>query len=203
MSELTHVERVWVKNRIENRIRFGQIAEQHIIDRQRRVVSFTAGSIFAFVRWTSNDYGTVVSRIDILRAVAPGERYATGPDVRPGGESLLRISGWPKVEKVLQAIDAIEALGDHDAPKSGTALRLERLRKRADRALSRAAGASPDRHSSCGCVPARTACDLPRRRRLPSPGRAAHQAHSRTSRADHLPHRPHHRGRWNRHGLGT
>jgi len=31
--------------------------------------------------------------------------------VRPGGESLLRISGWPKVEKVLQAIDAIEALG--------------------------------------------------------------------------------------------
>src|SRR5258706_208581 len=111
MSELTHVELVWVKKRIENRIRFGRIAEQHIIDRQRRVVSFTAGSIFAFVRWTANDYGTVVSRIDILRAVAPGERYATVPYVRPGGESLLRISGWPKVEKVLQAIDAIEALG--------------------------------------------------------------------------------------------
>src|SRR5260370_36705748 len=47
----------------------------------------------------------------ILRGVAPGERYATVPYVRPGGESLLRISGWPKVEKVLQAIDAIEALG--------------------------------------------------------------------------------------------
>jgi hypothetical protein len=30
--------------------------------------------------------------------------------VRPGGESLLQISGWPKVEKVLQAIGAIEAL---------------------------------------------------------------------------------------------
>jgi len=111
MSELTHVELVWVKNRIENRVRFGRIAEQHIIDRHRRVVSFMAGSIFAFVRWTANDYGTVVSRIDILRAVAPGERYATVPYVRPGGESLLRISGWPKVEKVLQAIDAIEALG--------------------------------------------------------------------------------------------
>jgi Protein of unknown function (DUF2840) len=59
----------------------------------------------------ANDYGTVVSRIDILRAVAPGERYVTVPYVRPGGESLLQISGWPKVEKVLQAIDAIEALG--------------------------------------------------------------------------------------------
>src|SRR5262249_34365453 len=44
-------------------------------------------------------------------AVAPGKRYITVPYVRPGGESLLQISGWPKVEKVLQAIDAIEALG--------------------------------------------------------------------------------------------
>ncbi len=84
---------------------------QKTIDRQRRVVSFAAGNIFAFVRWTGNDYGTVVSHIDVLRAVMPGERYVTVPFVRPGGESLLRISGWPKVEKVLQAIDAIEALG--------------------------------------------------------------------------------------------
>ena len=36
---------------------------------------------------------------------------STRPSVRPGGESLLRLSSWPKVEKVLQAIDAIEALG--------------------------------------------------------------------------------------------
>jgi len=83
MSELTHVELVWIRKRIENRIRFGRIAEQHVIDRQRRVVSFMAGSIFAFVRSSANDYGTVVSRIDILRAVAPGERYATVPYVRP------------------------------------------------------------------------------------------------------------------------
>jgi hypothetical protein len=110
MSELTHVELVWLKKRIENRIRFGRIVEDHILDRQRRLVSFAPGSVFAFVRWASNDYGTVVSRIDILRAVAPGERYSTVPYVRPGGESLLRLADWPKVEKVLQAIDAVEAL---------------------------------------------------------------------------------------------
>jgi hypothetical protein len=110
MSELTHVELVWLKKRIENWIRFGRIAEEHILDRQRRLVSFAPGSVFAFVRWASNDYGTVVSRIDILRAVAPGERYSTVPYVRPGGESLLRLADWPKVEKVLQAIDAVEAL---------------------------------------------------------------------------------------------
>src|SRR6516164_6383831 len=98
MSELTHVELVWLKKRIENWIRFGRIAEEHVVDRQRRVVSFAPGSIFAFVRWASNDYGTVVSRIDILRAVRPGEGCSTVGFVRPGGESLLRVSGWPKVE---------------------------------------------------------------------------------------------------------
>ena len=88
MSELTHVELVWIKKRVENRIRFGRIAERHVIDRERCVVSFAAGSIFAFVRWVGNDYGTTVSRIDILRAVGPGERYATVPYVRPGGERV-------------------------------------------------------------------------------------------------------------------
>jgi hypothetical protein len=110
MSQLTHVELLWVKKRIENWIRFGRTAEEHVVDHQRRIVSFAPGSIFAFVRWAANDYGTVISRIDILRAVGPGERYSTVPYVRPGGESMLRLSGWPKVEKVLQAIDAVEAL---------------------------------------------------------------------------------------------
>jgi hypothetical protein len=111
MSDLTHVELTWLKKRIENRIRFGRIIEEHALDRQRRVVSFAPGSVFAFVRWASNDFGTVVSRIDILRAVRLGGRHATVPFVRPGGENLLRLSGWPKVEKALQAIDAVEALG--------------------------------------------------------------------------------------------
>jgi hypothetical protein len=31
--------------------------------------------------------------------------------VRPGGEILLKIEGWPKVEDVLRHVDAIEALG--------------------------------------------------------------------------------------------
>ena len=111
MSDLTQVELLWLEKRIENRIRFGRVAQEQILDRSRRVLSFAPGSIFAFVRWAANDFGTVVSRIDILRAVAPGERCATVPYVRPGGDILLRLSGWPKVERVLQLIDAVEALG--------------------------------------------------------------------------------------------
>ncbi len=75
------------------------------------MLSFAPGSIFAFVRWTSNDFGTVISRIDILSAVRPGQRCSTVPHVAPGGEILLRLSGWPKVERVLQMTDAVEALG--------------------------------------------------------------------------------------------
>src|ERR1700746_3888091 len=111
MSELTQVELVWLKNRIEHRTRFGRHVEEEIIDRSRRVLAFAPGSIFAFVRWASNDFGTVLSRIDILRAATPGQRYSTVPWIHPGGESLLRLSGWPKVERVLQLIDAVEALG--------------------------------------------------------------------------------------------
>ena len=66
--------------------------------------------MFAFVRWASNDYGTIVSRIDVLRAVNAGQSLSTVPFVLPGAEILLRISGWPKVEQVLAAIDQVEAL---------------------------------------------------------------------------------------------
>jgi len=111
MTELTQVELEWVKGRIENWIRLGRTAEQRIIDSQRRIVSFAPGGVFAFIRWASNDYGTILSRIDILRALAPGEPFSTVPHVRPGGESLLHLSAWRKVEKVLQASDAVEALG--------------------------------------------------------------------------------------------
>lgn len=110
MSDLTEVELLWLEKRIENRIRFGRAVEQKILDRRRRLLSFAPGSTFAFVRWTSSDFGTVISRMDILRAVAPGQRCSTVPYVKPGGEILLRLSGWPKVERALQLIDAVEAL---------------------------------------------------------------------------------------------
>ncbi|MDA9538828.1 hypothetical protein ACVWW6_002807 [Bradyrhizobium sp. USDA 3311] len=115
MSDVTNVELLWLEKRIENRIRFGKPVTEKIVDAHRRVLSFAPGSIFAFVRWTSNDFGTVLSRIDILRAVAPGQRYSTVPWISPGGESLLRLSGWPKVERVLQLIEAVEALGINPA----------------------------------------------------------------------------------------
>jgi len=108
---LTHVELTWVEKRIENWIRFGREAREQVLDRRRRILSYRPGSVFAFVRWAANDFGTIISRIDIVRAVRPGEPYQTLPFVRPGGDILLKIEGWPKVEQVLRHIDAVEAAG--------------------------------------------------------------------------------------------
>lgn len=110
-DNLTHVELTWVEKKIESWIRFGHECGEQILDRRRRTVSFRPDAIFAFVRWAANDFGTIISRIDIVRAVAPGEAYQTLPFVRPGGEILLKIESWPKVEEVLRHIEAIEALG--------------------------------------------------------------------------------------------
>lgn len=108
---LTHVELTWHEGRFEHWLRFGRPVTEQRVDRFRSIASFTPGSVFAFVRWASNDYGTVVSRIDIARTVGPGDAHQTLPFVRPGAELLLSINGWPKVEQVLRAIDAINALG--------------------------------------------------------------------------------------------
>lgn len=110
-SGITTVELTWVEQSTERWIRFGAPVRDRLLDRRRRLLSFKAGSVFAFVRWASNDYGTVLSRLDIVRAVAPGQAYSRLPCVAPGGELLLHLGGWPKVRACLALIDAVEDLG--------------------------------------------------------------------------------------------
>lgn len=107
----TEIELIWIENRLEHWIRFGRIAGERIVSRKIRVLAFRPDAIIAFIRWSANDYGTIHSRIDILRAVRVGEPYTTVPFVRPGGELLLSIKGWPEVRQVIEAIDQVEAEG--------------------------------------------------------------------------------------------
>lgn len=108
-KDCTEIELIWIEKRLEHWIRFGRVASECIVSRKTRIVTFRPDAVVALVRWSANDYGTVHSRIDILRAVRPGEPYTTAPFVRPGGELLLSIQGWPKVRTVLEVIDRIEA----------------------------------------------------------------------------------------------
>ena len=114
----TLVDLTFHKQKVEHWIRFGRKSFEQIIDRRRSIVGFAPESIFAFVRWASNDYGTIVSRLDILRAIGRGEAFQTVPFVRPGGEILLRIDGWRQVQRALAVIDAVEALSVDPADAS-------------------------------------------------------------------------------------
>ncbi|RRN63459.1 DUF2840 domain-containing protein [Caulobacter sp. 602-1] len=107
----TQVELLWLEGQIERWIRFGRLSGERLIDRRRRIVGFAPGAVFAFVRWRSGDYGTVESRITIMRAVGPRAAFTTVPLVAPGAELLLDIAGWPKVQAVLAAIDTVELTG--------------------------------------------------------------------------------------------
>ncbi|SON55200.1 hypothetical protein HDIA_1659 [Hartmannibacter diazotrophicus] len=111
LEDLTQVELVWIEKQIEHWIRFGREVREQVLDRRRRILFFPPDATFALVRWAANEHGTVLSRLDILRAVGAGEPCQTIPTVTPGGDILLRVDGWPKVERMLQRIDAIEAIG--------------------------------------------------------------------------------------------
>ncbi len=144
-ASLTRVELVHLKDRIERWLRFGRPVAEEIHDRRRRAALFAPGAVFAFVRWRAEEYGTVDSRIAVLRAVAPGTAFTTYPEVAPGAEILLDIAGWTKVRMVLEAVDGVEQIGlapeqaspdywRHVAARVGVGLpprRYERARHRA------------------------------------------------------------------------
>ncbi len=107
----TSVLAVFEHDRINVRLRFARPVRERRLDRRRRLALFGPDSTFALLRWERGPYGTAISYITIMRTVAPGEVCCVWPYVHPGAETLLFVSGWHKVERALQAIDAVEALG--------------------------------------------------------------------------------------------
>ena len=108
---LTHVTLVWREGEHEDWLRFGKPVAGQILDRRQRTESYAAGQVFGLVRWASNEYGTMRSSLDIVRAVGAGEPVTPVPQIDPGGDRLLHVHGWPKVAQVFRLIDAIDASG--------------------------------------------------------------------------------------------
>ena len=143
IADLTAVELVWIEKQTEHWIRFGREVRKQILDRRSRILLFAPDTIFALVRWAANEHGTVLSRLDILRAVRCGEPCQSVPTVTPGGDILLRVDGWPKVARILERIDAIEADGIDPADVSPDHWRHVHNRVAAGETPRRY---SPDRH---------------------------------------------------------
>lgn len=108
---LTHVTLIWREGICEDWLKFGKPVATRIIDRRQRIESYAAGKLFGLMRWAANDYGTIRSTLDIVRAVGAGEVCTPIAQVDPGGELLLSVRGWPKVAAVFRLIDTIDALG--------------------------------------------------------------------------------------------
>ncbi len=109
--QLTHVTLFWREGKHEDWLKFGKPVADRIVSRSQRIESYAPGQVFGLVRWASNDYGTIHSSLDIVRAVEPREAATPIAQVDPGGEVLLAVHGWPKVAQVFRLIDAIEASG--------------------------------------------------------------------------------------------
>ena len=111
MRRYTSATTVFVPDRINVWLRFAKPVRKRRLDRRRSLALFAPDSVFALLRWERGPHGTAISHIYIMRTVTPGETCSMWPYVHPGAETLLFVSGWRKVERALQTIDAVEALG--------------------------------------------------------------------------------------------
>lgn len=104
---LTAVRLIHRPDRADAWLRFGQpIAERR---RGRDAVAFFApDSLFAYVSWLANDYGTIRWTFCVARAGDTASRLETIPGVTPGAELLLRAAGKTAVKRALAYVDTID-----------------------------------------------------------------------------------------------
>lgn len=110
-QHLTRVVLAFVPERVNNRLRFGRPVHEVVLDRWRTIVQFSPDSVFCRVCWLANDYGTIVWHLSVLQAGKAGEPLQSMAGVMPGARRFLHVSGELKVQRLLQLIDDIEALG--------------------------------------------------------------------------------------------
>ncbi len=108
-AALTAVSLIHRPELADDWLRFGAPAATRDITPRRSLAFFAGGAVFALVRWRGGDYGTILWRLWVLRAGAPGEAVDTISGVSPGAAILLAVSGPPKVKQTFALIDAIEA----------------------------------------------------------------------------------------------
>lgn len=108
---LTRVQLLFVPDRVNVWLRFGEPVAVHDLDAQRRVADFAPGRVFCRVEWQANHYGTTRWVLMVMRAAEPGTRASCVRGVQPGAQTLLRGTGQPRVMQLLGLIDQLEASG--------------------------------------------------------------------------------------------
>lgn len=103
----TQVQLHFVKGVINHRLRFGRPEAVTKLDPYRSLATFKPGSVFGYIRWRANDYGTQDWRVSVLSA-QPCGYISEVAGVSPAAQVLLHVQGSPAVKRCLRAMDALE-----------------------------------------------------------------------------------------------
>ena len=110
-APLTRVALLFLPERANDWLRFGQPVGEHLIDRRRAVATFAPGQLFGYVRWRANGFGTELWRAYVLRAGAPGDTLQTVPGIAPGADILVSTATEARVKRLLALVDALADAG--------------------------------------------------------------------------------------------
>jgi len=103
----TLVQLHFVRGMINHRLRFGQPEANIKLDEYRTLALFPDGSIFGYVRWRANEYGTIAWRVYVLKAQAGGYlSHVVG--ITPAVKILVSAQGRPAVKRCFTALDKVE-----------------------------------------------------------------------------------------------
>lgn len=106
---MTHtiVQVHFVRGLINHRIRFGTPEALVKLDKYRSVATFSLGSIFGYIRWRANEYGTQDWRVYVLKAQSNGY-VSEVAGISPAVKVLVNVQGKPAVKRCLSALDELE-----------------------------------------------------------------------------------------------
>jgi len=104
---MVQVQCHFVRDRINHRLRFGTPFEFIKLDAQRKIALFKPGSIFGYIRWKANQYGTVDWRLYVLKVARQGQLSCV-PGVTPAVNVLVSVSGKEAMNRALPVIDHLE-----------------------------------------------------------------------------------------------
>jgi Protein of unknown function (DUF2840) len=119
-TALTRVSLIFVEQRMNVYLRFGQPQCVQRIDPVRSFAFFQHGAIFGRIWWEANAFGTTRWELMVLQAGAPNQGIHRVVGIAPGAGVLLHVRGPKNVPLALQLIDAIEAQQIHCADVAST-----------------------------------------------------------------------------------
>lgn len=108
VNGMTYIQCHFVKERINNRLRFGIPDTVIKLDGCRSLALFAPGKTLGYIRWRANEYGTQDWRFFILKTQVTG-LLTRVPGASPAIKTLASFTGTQPVKRALTALDIVEA----------------------------------------------------------------------------------------------